>query len=91
MMKQDLVGHIRDQAGLSKVDAKKALDAMLQGITNELASGGEVRLPGFGNFTIRESAARTITGPMFDKPVQVAAKKHPVFKAGKGLKDAVNN
>lgn len=91
MMKQDLVAHIRDHAGLGKVDSKKALDAMLDGISSELAAGGEVKLPGFGNFSIRHSAARTIKGPMFDKPVHVAAKKHPVFKAGKSLKDLVNN
>lgn len=90
MNKNDLVAHVADAAGLSKVDATKAVDAMIGGITSSLKKGGEVRLVGFGTFSVANRAASKGRNPRTGAPIQIPASKQPKFKAGKALKDAVN-
>ena len=91
MNKSQLAEAAADRAGLSKGDASKALDAVLDTITSALQSGEKVSLTGFGTFEVRNRAARTARNPQTGAEMQVAASKAPAFKAGKGFKDAVNN
>ena len=74
MNKQELIGQVADHAGLSKGDAQKAVEAVFDSVTGALKKGDEVRLVGFGTFSVSKRKAST----------------QPKFKAGKGLKDAVN-
>jgi DNA-binding protein HU-beta len=90
MNKSDLVDAIADSAGLSKADAGRALDAVVDSITGALKKGQSVSLVGFGTFTVRDRAARTGRNPRTGETIQIAASKNPAFKAGKALKDAVN-
>ena len=91
MNKNDLIANVADAAGLSKADAGGAVDAVLQAITSGLASGGEIRLVGFGTFSVANRAATTGRNPRTGEALQIAASKQPKFKAGKALKEAVNN
>lgn len=88
--KSELIDQIADKAGLSKADAGRALDAMIDSITAALKSGDAVNLVGFGSFSVRARAARTGLNPRTKEPLQIPASNNPVFKAGKALKDAVN-
>ena len=90
MNKSDLVDAIADSAGLSKADAGRALDALVDTITGALKSGDGVSLVGFGTFSVRDRAARTGRNPRTGETIQIKASNVPGFKAGKGLKDAVN-
>ncbi len=90
MNKNDLVAHVSDAAGLSKSDATKAVDAVFDGIAACLKTGDEVRLVGFGTFVVSERAASEGRNPRTGEKISIAASKQPKFKAGKGLKDAVN-
>ena len=90
MNKSQLVEHIAQTADLSKAQADNALKAMLEGISEALASGDEVAFIGFGTFKVSERAARTGRNPKTGEEIQIAASKNPTFKAGKALKDAVN-
>lgn len=90
MNKQDLVAHVADAAGLSKADATKAVDSVIDGITNSLRRGNEVRLVGFGTFAVARRAASRGRNPRTGEPINIPASKQPKFKAGKALKDAVN-
>jgi DNA-binding protein HU-beta len=90
MNKSDLVDAIADSAGLSKADAGRALDAVVDTITGALKAGNAVSLVGFGTFSVRDRAARTGRNPRTGETIQIAASKNPAFKAGKALKDAVN-
>jgi len=88
--KNDLVGAVADSSDLSKADAAKAVDAVFDSITSSLQSGGEVRLVGFGTFSVANRKASTGRNPRTGEAIQIPASKQPKFKAGKGLKDAVN-
>jgi DNA-binding protein HU-beta len=88
--KNDLVAEVADAAGLSKGDAAKAVDAVLDSITDSLKTGTEVRLVGFGTFSVANRAASTGRNPRTGESIQIPASKQPKFKAGKPLKDAVN-
>ena len=88
--KNDLIAHVADAAGLSKADAAKAVDATFDGITAALKSGDEVRLVGFGTFLVSARAASQGRNPRTREQIAIPASKQPKFKAGKGLKDAVN-
>jgi len=88
--KQDLVASVADAAGLSKADATKAVDSVIDGITNSLKRGNEVRLVGFGTFSVANRAASKGRNPRTGEPINIPASKQPKFKAGKALKDAVN-
>ena len=90
MNKSDLVDNVADSAGLSKADAGRALDAMVDAITGALQKGDSVSLVGFGTFSVRDRAARTGRNPRTGETIKIAASKNPAFKAGKALKDAVN-
>ena len=90
MNKNDLIASVSDGAGLSKVDAGKAVDAVFNSITGSLKSGTEVRLVGFGTFSVSRRAASQGRNPRTGEPIQIKASNQPKFKAGKGLKDAVN-
>jgi DNA-binding protein HU-beta len=89
MNKSDLVDAVAADAGLTKADAAKAVDALFDAITGALKTGDEVRLVGFGTFAVSERAARTGKNPRTGEAIQIAASKQPKFKAGKGLKDAL--
>ncbi|RZO35463.1 MAG: HU family DNA-binding protein [Rhodospirillaceae bacterium] len=90
MNKNDLVAAVADGADLSKADAAKAVDAVFDSITGSLKGGGEVRLVGFGTFSVANRKASTGRNPRTGEAIQIPASKQPKFKAGKGLKDAVN-
>lgn len=90
MNKNDLIAAVAEQAGLSKQDAGKAVDAVFDAITNALKAGDEVRLVGFGTFNVSERAASEGRNPRTGEKIMIEASKQPKFKAGKGLRDAVN-
>jgi len=87
--KADLVNHVATSAGLSKSSAGDAVEAVIGGISDTLASGGAVSLVGFGTFSVVDRSARTARNPRTGEAIYVAASRAPKFKAGKGLKDAV--
>ena len=91
MNKNELVASVSDASGLSKVDAAKAVDGVFQSITDALKSGGDVRIVGFGTFSVANRAATTGRNPRTGDPIQIKASKQPKFKSGSPLKDAVNN
>ena len=90
MNKSDLVATAAVTAGVSQADAAIVIDATFDAITAVLKSGGEVRLLGFGSFSVANRAAREGRNPATGETIQIAASKQPRFKAGKGLKEAVN-
>nr|DAH54871.1 MAG TPA: DNA binding protein [Caudoviricetes sp.] len=90
MNKSQLIARITEQAGINKTQATAALQAVETGVIDTLASGGKVELKGFGTFSIKERAERTGRNPQTGEAIQIPAKKAPIFKAGKALKDAVN-
>ena len=91
MNKGDLVNSIAESAGISKVDAGKALDATLESIINALKTGDSVTLVGFGTFSASERAARTGRNPQTGETINIAAKTVVKFKPGKNFTDAVNS
>jgi len=91
MNKQELVSAVAEAIGLTKADTEKAVDATFDAITNALKAGDDVRLIGFGSFSVAERAASTGRNPRTGEAIQIAASKNPKFSAGKGLKDAVNS
>lgn len=91
MNKNDLVAAVADASGLSKADAGKAVDGVFNAITDALKKGDEVRLVGFGTFAVTERAASEGRNPRTGETIKIPASKQPKFKAGKGLKDAVND
>ena len=90
MNKTELIAAIAEKAELSKKDSEKALNAALSAITEELAQGGKVQLIGFGSFETKNRAARTGRNPRTKEAISIPASAHPVFKAGKALKDEVS-
>ena len=89
MNKNDLISQVANDAGLSKADATKAVDAVLDNIAGSLGNGGEVRLVGFGTFSVTHRKATTGRNPRTGEAIQIKASNQPKFKAGKALKDAV--
>ena len=89
MNKTELVASVAEKAELSKKDAEKAVAAMLESVEEALKAGDKVALVGFGTFEVKERAARTCKNPRTGEAVKIPAARVPVFKAGKGLKDAV--
>jgi DNA-binding protein HU-beta len=88
--KNDLISAVADNSGLSKADAGKAVDGVFDAITGELKGKGEVRVVGFGTFSTSNRKATTGRNPRTGEAIQIPASVQPKFKAGKGLKDAVN-
>lgn len=90
MNKSQLIDKIAEDAELSKAAAGRALDAMINAVTEALKNDDQVALVGFGTFSVRERSARQGRNPQTGETIQIAAAKVPAFKAGKALKDAVN-
>ncbi|AHF75048.1 transcriptional regulator HU subunit beta [Candidatus Sodalis pierantonius str. SOPE] len=90
MNKSQLIDKIAVGADISKAAAGRALDAIIGSVTESLQQGDDVALVGFGTFTVRERSARTGRNPQTGKEITIAVAKVPGFRAGKGLKDAVN-
>ncbi|MCE9662270.1 HU family DNA-binding protein [Halomonas sp. M5N1S17] len=90
MNKSELIEAIAASADIPKAAATRALDAMVDTVTESLKGGETVSLVGFGTFSVKERAARTGRNPQTGEPIQISAAKVPTFKAGKALKDSVN-
>lgn len=90
MNKTELVDDVAERANLSKADAGRAVDAVVDSISEALAKEDKVSLIGFGTFMVRERSAREGRNPKTGETIKIAAGKTPAFKAGKALKDAVN-
>ena len=90
MNKSELVDAIADASDISKSSASRALDAAVDAVTAALKNGDSVSLVGFGTFSVKQRAARKGRNPRTGEEIQIAAATVPGFKAGKGLKDAVN-
>jgi DNA-binding protein HU-beta len=88
--KNDLVAAVAADADLSKTDSTKAVDSVFDRVTAALRSGDDVRLVGFGTFSVAQRKATTGRNPRTGEAIQIPASKQPKFKAGKALKDAVN-
>ena len=90
MNKTELITAMADQAGLSKKDTEKALKAFTDVVAEELRRDGKVQLVGFGTFEVSSRAAREGRNPRSGEVMKIAASKAPKFKAGKALRDMVN-
>mgnify|MGYP000456943877 FL=1 len=90
MNKNDLIASVASSAGLSKSDSTRALESLLDTITNALKRGEKVSIVGFGNFTVNERKATVGRNPRTGETIQIPASKRPKFSVGKALKDAVN-
>ena len=90
MNKAELIDAVAEGADISKADATRAIDTMLNSITSSLKGGDQVTLVGFGTFAVKERAARAGRNPRTGETINIPASKVPGFKAGKALKDAVN-
>ena len=89
MTKGELINALADSAGLTKVDAGRAVDGVADAITAALARGEKVTWTGFGTYEVRMRAARMGRNPQTGAPLHIPAGKTPAFRAGKSLKDAV--
>lgn len=89
MNKTELVNSVAEQAELTKKDAAQVVDAVFDTILNSLKAGDSVQILGFGNFEIRDRAARTGRNPQTGEEIEIPASKVPAFKPGKQLKEAV--
>ena len=85
MNKVELISAVAEKAGMTKVDARKAIDAVLEVSKNELKKGGKIALVGFGTLAVNERPARTGRNPRTGKAIKIAAKKVVKFKAAKDL------
>lgn len=90
MNKTELVAAMAEKSELSKKDSEKALKAFIDVVSEELQNGEKIQLVGFGTFEVVERAAREGRNPLTGDKMQIEASKAPKFKAGKALKDAVN-
>ena len=90
MTKAELVEYVAEKADLTKADAARALEAVMEGVTAGLKESGKVTLVGFGTFTAKEREAREGRNPQTGETVKIAARVVPGFKAGSKLKDALN-
>lgn len=91
MKKTEFVNHIAKQHNCTKVEAEKVIDMFTSSVINALGSGNEISLIGFGNFAVSKVSARDGRNPQTGAAIKIAAYNQPKFKAGKKLKDAVNN
>jgi DNA-binding protein HU-beta len=90
MNKNELIGAVAEASGLTRNDATKAVEGVFDAITAALKAGDEVRLVGFGTFSVAKRKASTGRNPRTGEPLEIKASAQPKFKAGKGLKDSVN-
>lgn len=91
MNKTELINAIAEQTGLSKKDTESTINSFVNVVSDELAKKEKVQLVGFGTFETRERAARTGRNPQTGEELKIDAATVPAFKAGKALKDKVNN
>lgn len=87
MNKTTLIAKIAEKSELDKKQAEAALNAFINSVTEALKAGEKVQMMGFGTFELKERAARMGRNPATGEPTQIAAKRIPTFKAGKGFKD----
>ncbi|SEN27766.1 HU family DNA-binding protein [Lihuaxuella thermophila] len=90
MNKTELINKVAEATQMTKKDATKSVEAVLDAITEALKSGDKVQLIGFGNFEVRERAARKGRNPQTGEEIEIPASKVPAFKPGKQLKEEVN-
>lgn len=90
MNKSEFVAAVADAAKVSKADAERSVEAFINVVTKQLRRGGEIRLVGFGTFEVRERAATEGRNPRTGEVIKIKASRLPRFKAGKALKDEVN-
>lgn len=90
MNKAELIDAVADEANLSKADAGRAVDAVVDSISSALKQGQQVSIVGFGTFGVKHRASRSGRNPRTGETIEIAATNVPGFKAGKALKDAVN-
>lgn len=89
MNKTELVAAVAESASMTKKDADKVVSSVFDAITDALKKGDKVQLVGFGTFEVKTRAARKGLNPLTKQPIDIAASKAPVFKAGKALKDVI--
>jgi len=87
--KQEFIGQVRERAGISNADATRAVDAVLDTISDTLKRGGEVAFTGFGKFSVSDRSARQGVNPQTGEKIQIKASKVPRFSAGAKLKQTV--
>ena len=90
MTKTELVSEVAEKAGLTKIDAERAVKALVDTVADCLKKGDSLTIVGFGTFSVSQRAARTGKNPRTGEKLEIAAATTPKFKPGKGLKDAVN-
>ena len=91
MNKAELVAMMAQKSNMTKKDSESALNALVESITESMKKGDKVSLVGFGTFETRKRAARNGINPQTKKAIKIPATNAPAFKAGKALKDSVNN
>jgi DNA-binding protein HU-beta len=89
MNKAELIGATAEKSGLSKKDSEKAINALIEAITESMKKGEKVQLVGFGVFEVKDRPARTGRNPRTKEQIEIPASKLPQFKAGKALKDSI--
>ena len=89
MNKADLISAVAAESGLSKADAKKAVEAFVETVSSELKEGGKVALLGFGSFSVAEKSARKGVNPKTKQPIEIPARKSVKFKAGAELTEII--
>jgi DNA-binding protein HU-beta len=90
LTKTELIDKVADKTKLTKKDSAKVIDAMIGAISGALAKGNKVQLVGFGSFDVRKREARKGRNPQTGAEIKIAARRVPVFRAGKALKDVVS-
>ena len=89
MNKTEFINAVAEKSGLSKTDAKKAVEAFVETVSNELKEGGKVALLGFGSFSVAEKSARKGFNPKTKHPIEIPARKSFKFKAGADLTEII--
>ena len=89
MNKTEFINAVAEKSGLSKVDAKKAVEAFVETVSSELKEGGKVALLGFGSFSVAEKSARKGVNPKTKQPIEIPARKSVIFKAGAELTEII--
>ena len=89
MNKTEFINAVAEKSGLSKVDAKKAVEAFVETVSSELKEGGKVAFLGFGSFSVAEKSARKGVNPKTKQPIEIPARKSVKFKAGAELTEII--
>ena len=89
MNKTEFINAVAEKSGLSKADAKKAVDAFVETVSDEMKAGGKIALLGFGSFSVAEKSARKGVNPKTKQPIEIPARKSVKFKAGAELTEII--